>query len=139
MLGYQIQKLPLMTDEHREKFQSDLKQLLGSDAKDPVNIASLANRVGLSWLYNTVYRMSSSDVAHTTLDALEHHVGVNPQGEIVGLSFGPRVEKLADTLVGAMNCLLVSMHAIRTRFLMPELQPEIEQHLDAIQMLSKQV
>ena len=128
-----------MKDEHREKFQSDLKQLLGSDAKDLVNIASLANRVGLSWLYNTVYRMSSSDVAHTTLDALEHHVGVNPQGEIVGLSFGPRVEKLADTLVVAMNCLLVSMHAIRTRFLMPELQPEMEQHLDAIQMLSKQV
>jgi hypothetical protein len=126
----------LMTDEHREKFESVLRELSGVATRDPVNIAALADRAGLTWLYNTVYRTSSSDAAHTTLDALTVHVRADATGDILGLSFGPRIENLGDTLVDAMNCLLLSMHAVSTLFTMSELQSEMNRHLDAIQNLS---
>jgi hypothetical protein len=126
----------LMTDEHREKFESVLRELSGVATRDPVIIAALADRAGLTWLYNTVYRTSSSDAAHTTLDALTVHVRADATGDILGLSFGPRIENLGDTLVDAMNCLLLSMHAVSTLFTMSELQSEMNRHLDAIQNLS---
>jgi hypothetical protein len=130
------QAMAVMTDEHKSKFALDVKQLPGTETKDPINIGTLASRVGLTWLYNTVYRMSSSDAAHASLDALEHHVEADAKGDIQRLSFGPRIEKLADTLVGAMNCMLVSVHAISMRFPMSELQLEMDQHLAALQKLS---
>ena len=86
-------------------------------------------------MYNIIYRTSSSDAAHTTLDALALHVRANEDGDIVGLSFGPRTEKLADTVIQAMNCLLFSMHAISSLFPMSDLQLEMDERLEALKRL----
>jgi hypothetical protein len=125
----------IMSEEQRSKFDSALKELSGAARTDPINIASLAVRTNLTWMYNIVYRMSSSDAAHTTLDALSLHVRANEDGDIVGLSFGPRTEKLADTVIQAMNCLLISMHAVSSLFSMSDLQPEMDERLEALKRL----
>jgi hypothetical protein len=130
------QAIAAMTDEQRDKFETAIKDLPSTVTKDPINIAALADRSGLGWLYNTVYRMTSSDAAHTTLDALTLHLRVDAAAEIAGLTFGPRIEKLGDTLIDAMNCLLFSMHAVSSLFSMSDLQPQMEQHLHAIKRLS---
>jgi len=60
-----------MSDRHHEFLTAAQKRFARQAAKDPINIEALAVKIGLDWLYDMVYRMSSSDAAHVSLDAFE--------------------------------------------------------------------
>ena len=124
-----------MSDQHREFLAAAQKRFAKQAAKDPVSIEALAVKAGIEWLYDTVYRMSSSDAAHVSLDALEFHVVADGTAAITGLRFGPTTYKLAETLVSAMNCQLVAIRAVTILFATSELQPEIDAHLRAVKEL----
>ena len=79
---------------------------------DPVSIAALAERAGVIVLYNAVYRATSGDAAHTSIDALNRHVRADAHGNIQGLKFGPEVRDLPATLSDAMSVLGHALSAV---------------------------
>ncbi len=79
-----------------------------------INWADAAVAAGMTDLYMTVYRETSSDAAHVSLKALERHVVVDGTGTITGFRFHPQVEGVADTLSQAIASLL---HATEAKLL----------------------
>lgn len=53
--------------------------------KDPVGIAALAEQAGVNALYNVVYRSTSGDAAHTSIDALDRHIRVDANNDYCGV------------------------------------------------------
>jgi hypothetical protein len=96
------------------------------DRGDPLIIASLALKTGLLWLYNAVYRPTSGDSAHTSLQTLERHVQADEASEIQGLRFGPDVANVCDTLSAAISTLLPAIKASITLFHVPQFGPELD-------------
>ena len=67
---------------------ADAEHPPGKTSHDPVNVADLARRGDATALYDTVYRATSGDAAHTTLDALNRQVGSKANGDIRSLGSG---------------------------------------------------
>jgi hypothetical protein len=65
-------------------------------------------------LYLTVYRKTSGDAAHVTLNALDRHVVSDASGNLVGFHFGPFPKDTVDTLSSAIAALY---HATEARLL----------------------
>ncbi len=89
--------------------------------RDPVAVAALADKAGVAALYNTVYRSTSGDAAHTSLDALNRHIRVDANGDISGMKFGPSGDDLPATLSDAISVLGFALHAVADLFQIPEL------------------
>lgn len=104
---------------------------LTADARTVVRAAVettvvLALKTGLLWLYNSVYRPTSGDSAHTSLQTLERHVQADEASEIQGLRFGPDVANVCDTLSAAISTLLPAIKASITLFHVPQFGPELD-------------
>ena len=93
---------------------------------DPVSIDALARKAGVLVLYNTVFRASSGDGAHTSLDPLNRHVRSDAAGSILGLRFGPEVAGLASTISDSISALAFALSAAVELFAVPAFQPELE-------------
>ncbi|WP_175805410.1 DUF5677 domain-containing protein [Burkholderia ambifaria] len=89
--------------------------------KDPVAISDLAKKAEVMALYNGVYRLTSGDAAHTTLDSLNRHIRVDSNGDIAGMKFGPSGDDLPQTLADAMSVLGFALHAVADLFQIPDL------------------
>ncbi len=87
---------------------------------DPVGIADLAQRYGVMDLYNTVYRATSGDAAHATVDALNQLVKSDAQANIIGLRFGPDASDLTSTLSSAISSLGRALSAVIDTFDLPQ-------------------
>lgn len=124
-----------MSDQHHEFLTAAQKRFAKQAVKDPINIEALAVMAGLEWLYDTVYRVSPSDAARVSLDALEFHIVADGTAAITGLRFGPTTYKLTDTLASAMNCQLMAIHAAAVSFAIGELLLEVDTHLKALKEL----
>ena len=85
---------------------ADIKVQYPNDELAKINWEEIANKSGLSALYNTVYRESSSTGAHTTIDCLNSYVNADGNGNIVGLNFGPKTDEMISTLSSAINTLM---------------------------------
>lgn len=83
---------------------------------DPLNIASLADQTGLTSIYNAVYRVTSTDAAHTSISALERHVRTDASGQIHSLTVGPEVGDLPDTISVAITMLSLGIEAATELF-----------------------
>jgi hypothetical protein len=94
---------------------------------DPVSIASLAKQAGVMALYNAIYRATSGDAAHTSIDALNRHVRSDGQNNILGLQFGPEVSDLPPTLSDAISVLAHALHAALELFPMQQLDADLAQ------------
>lgn len=81
-------------------------------SRDPVNIEELAKKADRMVLYNAVYRATSGDAAHTSIDALNRHVRADAQGNVQGLKFGPEVCDLPATLSDAISVLGYALDAV---------------------------
>ncbi|CAJ0734840.1 hypothetical protein R16034_00020 [Ralstonia edaphis] len=92
---------------------------------DPVAIATLAATGGVTVLYNSVFRATSGDAAHTTLDTLNRHVRVDSHGDIIGMKFGPCADDLAVTLSDAISVIGFGLHAVADLFQIPELVDQL--------------
>lgn len=89
--------------------------------RDPVAVAVLAEKAGVMALYNTVFRSTSGDAAHTTLDTLNRHIRADANGDITGMQFGPSGDDLAVTLSDAISVLSFALHAVADLFQVPKL------------------
>ena len=94
---------------------------------DPVAIATLAQQVGFTALYNAVYRSASGDAAHTSIDALNRHIRADDQASITGLKFGPDVSDLPATLSDAMSVLGHALHIVTEHFKLAQFGDELAQ------------
>jgi len=80
-----------------------------------------ARNAKMTALYDTTYRMTSGDAAHTTVLALDRYVQPDDRGRIGRLTFEPETRDLADTLSVATNSMLHAMVAIHQVFPSKEL------------------
>lgn len=92
---------------------------------DPVGIAALAQKAGVTALYNAIFRITSGDAAHTTLDALNRHIRADADGNIHGLKFGPDISDLPDTLSDAISVLGHALHAVLEYFLLQQFSDDL--------------
>lgn len=103
--------------------------------RDPVEIATLAQKTGLMALYNAVYRSASGDAAHTTIDSLNRHIRADDQANISGLKFGPDVSDLPATLSDAMSVLGHALHALTEYFELAQFDDELAKCVAAWKVL----
>lgn len=92
---------------------------------DPVTIAALAKRAGVTALYNVVYRSTSGDAAHTSLDALNRHIQADGDGDITGLKFGPDTSDLPATLSDGISVMGHALNAVLELFPLQQFSPEL--------------
>jgi hypothetical protein len=93
----------------RGKLQELIREF--EENKDPsVKWETAADAAGFKGIYDAIYRTTSADSAHVTLDALSRHLGDGYQQGNYTVEFGPSEQDLAETLtlaIGAMShCLM---------------------------------
>jgi len=130
------QAVAAMSPEQLAEFKTAINQIDSThprvkDIKDPLNIATLASKTGLLWLYNAVYRPTSGDAAHTSLQTLERHVQADAAAEIQGLKFGPDVGNVCDTLSAAISTLMPAIRASIMLFDIPQFHAELDGNAEA--------
>jgi hypothetical protein len=91
---------------------ADIEAEYPEESPKGINWKSVAKRVGMTILYNTVYRDTSSDAAHVTLDALNRHIIADEEENIKSLKFGPDDVDLESTLSIAVSALLHAMNGV---------------------------
>jgi hypothetical protein len=95
---------------------------------DPINIASLAVKTGSMGLYNAVYRVTSTDAAHTTTASLNRHIQTDERGNILQLQFGPETTDLADTLSNAISTIIYAIDVLIGLFSLDQFREKVQQH-----------
>ncbi|MDD7787802.1 DUF5677 domain-containing protein [Ralstonia pseudosolanacearum] len=99
---------------------------IAQKTSDPVNVWTLAQKAGVTPLYNVVYRGASGDAAHTSPDALNRHVKADAGGNILGLKVGPETGDLAATLFDVMSVLGHAVHAVLELFQLQEFRNDLD-------------
>jgi len=100
-----------------------------TQSTDPISIYALAQAADVMALYNAVYRVTSGDAAHTSLDALNRHISADANGEIMGLKFVPDVSDLPGTLSDAISVLGHALHALLELFPSQTFSDTLGQHI----------
>jgi Family of unknown function (DUF5677) len=87
---------------HIEKLEQFLSDQAKSDSKSKeFSVFEAARAAGLIEIYDVFYRGLSNDAAHPSITSLNRHVDANEKGEIVGLTWGPDVPDVEDTISSA--------------------------------------
>jgi hypothetical protein len=73
--------------------------------------ANVADKAGMTTLYDTVYRDMSGDGAHATIEALNRQVVADADSNIQSLTFAPQTQDLTDTLSAAISSMLHAVDA----------------------------
>lgn len=94
--------------------------------KDPISIENLARDANVTSIYNAVYRFSSGDAAHTTIEALDRHLVTDGESNIKGIKFGPEYRDLPGTLHCAMSVLGFSMDSILKLFKLQQFSDDLQ-------------
>lgn len=98
---------------------------------DPINVFNLAQLAGVTALYNTVYRTTSGDAAHTSPDALDRLCRVDAQRDIIGFKFGPDVADLPNTLSDAISVLGHALNSILELLSLSQFENDLAQCIAA--------
>jgi len=106
-----IEELTVEQGEGLRNLVRDLTQQYGGKPAD-INWASVAGKVGMTKIYNSVYREMSGDGTHATISALNRHIKANADHEILHLVFEPSEEDLLPTLSSALASLLIATEAL---------------------------
>jgi hypothetical protein len=92
--------------------RADLSRLIaevtaqyGHQRPKGINWADASNTAAMTDLYLTVYRRTSGDAAHVSLQSLDRHIASNDSGAIAGFQFRPFLEDTVDTLSSAIAAL----------------------------------
>ncbi len=81
-----------------------------------IKYEEIARKAGLLSIYNTVYRSTSGDAAHPTLNALNRHLKADKNGLIEATVFKPDWTDFDDTILAGAFAFLYCMEAITTIF-----------------------
>jgi hypothetical protein len=79
-----------------------------------INWAVASSTAGMTDLYLTVYRQTSSDASHVSLRALNRHLVTDARERIVGFQLRPFPEETIDTLSSSIAAIL---HATEAKLL----------------------
>lgn len=97
----------------KDKYKSEENE----SGKPPgFNWGAIATRVGMSAIYNTVYREMSADGVHVSITSLNRHVRADHNNEIKGLSFEPSDRGLVSTLCAMVTAMIFAMDALEKVF-----------------------
>lgn len=88
--------------------------------------ATVAERTGTRDLYNVVYRDMSGDGAHATIESLNHHISVDAENTMTGLSFKPSAKGVADVMSAATHAVFIAAEAFSKVF---QIKHALEEHL----------
>ena len=102
---------PELTDGQKSQCQTVADQFKG-DKLQGINWDTLATDVGMSDLYNTVYRSTSGDAAHATFLALNRHFRITAEGKFEKLVFHPDDRDVTQVLSMAVCSLLHAMEKL---------------------------
>jgi hypothetical protein len=105
--------------------------------QDPISIATLAEKAEVNALYNTVYRFTSGDAAHTSLDALSRHIHTDANNDIVGLIFKTNETDLPNTLHSAMSVLGFALNSASQFFQLTQFDKDLGQCIAAWKALGE--
>jgi hypothetical protein len=92
-----------------------LKDELKTYGIKELNIENVARRAQLTTLYNTDYRLLSSEI-HSTPRALEHFTSADQKGTITGFPWGPSDSGLTYTLFTAVRVLAIGLDSVAKLF-----------------------
>ncbi len=108
--------------EALEKTAADIKARYTPAKPRPLNIADEAIGDALV-LYNLVFRPTSNDAAHTSLESLVRHFIERKDGSAF-LQFGPRMKSAKDTLDGVATIFVFALHVVFSRAVLTEHEAE---------------
>jgi hypothetical protein len=114
---------------------ADVKARYVAPRPRSINWDQAAKKANMTALYDTAYRMTSGDAAHTTLYGLDHHVQPDEHGKIGHLTFRPDSRDLVDTLSVAVNAQLHALEAIARVFPREEFKRSVKTCMDRWQNL----
>lgn len=114
----QLDGLKKISVEISEQYQSSKPKSVKWDV--------VASRVGMTTLYNTIYRGMSGDAAHVTADALNRHIQANDKADIESLLFEPTCQDLEDTLSAAVTAMLHAIYALQQAFNRSEVELDVK-------------
>lgn len=98
-----------------------LKELLDSLRDDErygqLKINELARESGLEHVYNAIFRYLSVDASHTTIDSLQKVAKRNIEKPmVVDAHISPDFSNLGETLLIAINCILIAFKGVQIIF-----------------------
>lgn len=96
----------------------------------PVNWESVAQRVGMEDIYLTVYRSTSGDGAHVSMESLVRHVEADSDNEIENLRFHPSDEDLAWTMSYAISAVFCAAEALGRVFNDESMSESLRSHVE---------
>lgn len=89
----------------------------------------VASRVGMTTLYNTIYRGMSGDAVHVTADALNRHIQADGQADIECLIFEPTSKDIEDTMSACVSAMLHAIYALQQIFNRPGMDIDVDEIL----------
>jgi len=105
---------PEITDELRRKLHLVLEEIARRYPNGPrdINYQEVADKAGFLMIYNTVYRGTSGDAAHPTLDSLMRHFDDGSATPEECTVFEPDRRGIDDTLSAAAAAVLHAMEPV---------------------------
>ena len=96
---------PEITDELRRGLKKLLQEIASRYPNRPreINLQEVADKVGLLMIYNTVYRGTSGDAAHPTMDLLMRHFDQQAGNAAVWRGLSRLTDIALDFQLGARN------------------------------------
>ena len=113
------ESLQLLSREDINKLQrvvAEVKEQYPEPGPQAIRWAQAAKEANMTALYDTIYRMTSGDAAHASVDAVDRHVKADERGKIEQLAFRPDAQGVEHTLSVATNALLHAMEAMSRVF-----------------------
>jgi uncharacterized protein DUF5677 len=96
----------------------------------PISWANESVCAGMVDIYQTVYRSTSGDASHVSLEALNRFLQADDQARILDLRFGPEFDKLGDTLSSVIAVMLRAIEARRRGLIGEPFENELRACLD---------
>ena len=119
----------------------DKKREVKTDKKAKFGAFDAARLAGMLDFYRLFY-VPYSNVVHTSLGDLAHHVNVDPAGHIASLKWGPQTEEVDDLVDAAIQIFFPALECTLRTFLNSEMRKEFEnlwaQHQQRLKIKTKQ-
>jgi len=112
---------------------ASLRRSIKERGVERLNLARLANEAGMGSYYDSAYRLLSPGV-HFRARSLEEYVGLDEDGEITKVEWGPKCEDVPFILYTAMDIVLRSWGAICQLFKI-DLNRELEAYREKLQRI----
>jgi uncharacterized protein DUF5677 len=106
--------------------RSEILATFGDQKLRAINWAEMAERAGLRGLYDMVYRLTSANAAHFSIDAAQRHIITDDNNNVGGFRYYPDKSDLGSTLFAANACILHGLGIIVEWFSMAEYSNELE-------------